>query len=61
MGKQARINAARKAAGLPVDDNGYHEKRLVRVHYPRAGKSVIPALISAAQAMGGVNKTRGGK
>jgi hypothetical protein len=53
MGKQARVNAARKAAGLPVDDNGYHEKRRIVIRPSRRGKSMLPALFAAAIAKAG--------
>jgi hypothetical protein len=53
MGRLARINAARKAAGLAVDDQGYHEKRRIVIRPSRRGKSMLPALFAAAIAKAG--------
>jgi len=53
MGKQARINAARKAAGLPVDDNGYHRKPESTRVMPAARSKMILAATMAAIKGGG--------
>lgn len=47
MGKLARINAARKSAGLPVDDNGYY-KVISLMSVRTRGKSIgLRAFIEA--------------
>ena len=53
MGKQARINAARKAAGLPVDDNGYRRKpQSTRVTPVVRNKLVLASLMAAIKGGG---------
>jgi len=53
MGKQARINAARKAAGLSVDGNGYHRKpQSTRVTPVVRIKMILAAMMAAIKGGG---------
>ncbi|MHB8843077.1 MAG: hypothetical protein ACYC56_15030 [Candidatus Aquicultor sp.] len=53
MGRLARINAERKAVGLPVDDNGYHRKpQSTRVTPVVRNKMVLASLLATIKGGG---------
>ena len=53
MGKQARINAARKAAGFEVDDNGYQRKPASTRVTPAVRQGILAAMLKAMIKGGG--------
>ena len=53
MGKLARINAARKAAGLPVDNNNYQRKPASTRVTPIVRQGIVAAMLKAMVKGGG--------
>ena len=53
MGRLARINASREAAGLPVDNGGYQRKPASTRVTPVVGQRIVAAMLKAMIKGGG--------
>ena len=53
MGRLARINAARKAAGLPVDNNNYQRKPASTRVTPIVRQEIVARMLKAMIKGGG--------